>query len=128
VTRGVPLYFTTEVQVSRPRWYWLDEKVAATSQTVRISYNVLTQQYHASINGRLHQSFKSLNDALFMVRRPNRLLVAEKGVLEPGETYQLAMRSGLDLARLPKPFQVHALNSSGWQFSSDWTQFTFKAK
>lgn len=128
VTRGVPLYFTTEVRVTRPRWYWLDEEVASISQTVRISYNVLTQQYHASINGRLHQSFKSLEEALFLVRRPNRLLIAEKSVLKPGETYDLAVRAGLDIERLPKPFQVHALNSSGWQFSSDWQQFTFEAR
>ena len=26
--RGVPLYFVLEFEISRPRWYWLDEKVA----------------------------------------------------------------------------------------------------
>jgi hypothetical protein len=128
VTRGVPLYFTTEVEISRPRWYWFDKKVASTSQTVRISYNVLTHQYHAAINGRLHQSFNSLEEALFLVRRPNRWLIAEKDALDAGETYTLAVRAGLDIARLPKPFQVHALNSSDWNFSSDWKQFSFEAQ
>lgn len=128
VTRGVPLYFTTEVEVTRPRWYWLDEKTVQTSQTIRISYNVLTNQYHAAISGRLQQSFSSLADALSLVRRPNRWLIAEKGVLQSGQTYSLAVRMGLDVARMPKPFQVHALNSSDWRFSSDWKQFTFKAE
>lgn len=128
VTRGVPLYFTTEAEITRPRWYWFDKKVASTSQTVRISYNVLTHQYHAAINGRLHQSFNSLEEALFLVRRPNRWLIAEKDILKAGEAYTLAVRAGLDIARLPKPFQVHALNSSDWNFSSDWKQFTFEAK
>ena len=126
VTRGVPLYFTTEVQLTRPRWYWFDEKAVSASQTVRISYNVLTHQYHASISGRLQQSFSTLDDALSLVRRPNRWLVAEKGALKVGETYNAAVRMGLDVARLPKPFQVHAMNSSDWRFSSDWKQFTFR--
>lgn len=128
VTRGIPLYFTTEVQLTRPRWYWFDEKAISTSQTIRISYNVLTHQYHAAISGRLQQSFNSLDDALSLVRRPSRWVVAEKGALKPGETYNVAVRMGLDIARLPKPFQVHAMNSSDWRFSSDWQQFTFKAE
>lgn len=126
VTRGVPLYFTTEVQLTRPRWYWFDEKAVSASQTIRISYNVLTHQYHASISGRLQQSFSTLDDALSLVRRPNRWLVAEKGALKVGDTYNVAVRMGLDITRLPKPFQVHAMNSSDWRFSSDWKQFTFR--
>lgn len=128
VTRGIPLYFTTEVQLTRPRWYWFDEKAVTASQTIRISYNVLTHQYHASISGRLKQSFTSLDDALSLVRRPSRWVVAEKGALKSGEIYNVAVRMGLDVARLPKPFQVHAMNSSDWRFSSDWKQFTFRAE
>lgn len=128
VTRGIPLYFTTDVLLTRPRWYWFDEKAISAAQTIRISYNVLTHQYHASIGGRLHQSFSSLDDALSLVRRPSRWVVAEKGALKPGETYNVAVRMGLDVARLPKPFQVHAMNSSDWRFSSDWERFTFKAE
>ncbi|GAB3541386.1 DUF4390 domain-containing protein [Noviherbaspirillum agri] len=128
VMRGIPLYFTTEVQISRPRWYWFDEKTVNTAQTIRISYNVLTHQYHASISGRLQQSFSSLDDALSLVRRPARWVIAEKDALKSGEVYNVAVRMGLDIARLPKPFQVHALNSSDWRFSSDWTQFSFRAE
>lgn len=128
VTRGIPLYFTTEVQITRPRWYWFDEKTISTSQTIRISYNVLTHQYHAAISGRLQQSFSTLEDALSLVRRPSRWIIAENGALKSGEVYNVAVRMGLDVARLPKPFQVHAMNSSDWRFSSDWKQFTFKAE
>jgi len=128
VTRGIPLYFTTEVQLSRPRWYWFDDKTVSTAQTIRISYNVLTHQYHAAISGRLQQSFASLDDALSLVRRPNRWVIAEPGSLKRGQVYKVAVRMGLDVARLPKPFQVHALNSSDWRFSSDWIQFNYRAE
>lgn len=128
ITRGVPLYFTTEVEFTRPRWYWFDERTITATQTLRISYDVLTRQYHASFSGRgLHQSFTTLDDALSLLRRPSRWVVADKGALKPGSTYNVAIRMGLDVARLPKPFQVHALNNSDWRFSSDWEQFTFRA-
>jgi len=60
LVRGVPLYFTTDVQLTRRRWYWFDEVSIAASRTVRISYNVLTRQYHAAISGQLQQSFPTL--------------------------------------------------------------------
>jgi hypothetical protein len=128
LNRGVPLYFTTEVEITRPRWYWFDEKAIRTAQTVRISYNVLTRQYYAGDAGQLQQPFSSLDDALTLVRRPNRWVVAGKGALNSGETYHVALRMGLDLAQLPKPFQVNALNNSDWRLSSEWKYFTFKAE
>lgn len=127
IARGVPLYFTTDVELTRPRWYWFNERTITASQTVRISYNVLTRQYHAAIVGRLQQSFGTLDDALSMIRRPSRWVVAEHGQLKPGQTYNVAMRMRLDLAQLPKPFQVHALNSSDWRLASEWYLFRFKA-
>lgn len=128
VTRGVPLYFTTEVHLTRPRWYWFDEKAVRASQTTRVSYNVLTQKYHVSVNGRLQQNFDTLDEALSLVRRPPRWLIADRRTLKSGEMYDIAIRMGLDVARLPKPFQVHALNSSDWRFTSEWKQFSFRAE
>ncbi|NEX63836.1 DUF4390 domain-containing protein [Noviherbaspirillum sp. 17J57-3] len=128
ISRGIPLYFTTEVEVTRPRWYWFNEKVVSITQTTRISYNTLTRQYQASLGGQLQASFQTLDEALSLIRRPGRWLIAERGVLKPGEVYNIAVRMGLDVARLPKPFQVNALNNSDWRFSSDWKQFTFRAE
>lgn len=127
LSRGIPLYFTTEIEITRPRWYWFDAREVASSQTIRISYNVLTRQYYAAMGNRLHQSFDSLDDALSMVRRPNRWIVASRDTLSPGTTYEVAVRMQLDVAQLPKPFQVHALNSSDWRLSSDWERFDFTA-
>lgn len=127
LSRGIPLYFTTEIEITKPRWYWFDAKEVVNSQTVRISYNVLTRQYYAAIGNRLHQSFDSLDDALSLVRRPSRWVVADNGTLKPGTTYEVAVRMQLDVAQLPKPFQIHALNSSDWRLSSDWERFDYTA-
>ena len=127
LNRGIPLYFTTEVEIVRPRWYWFDAREVTRSQTIRISYNLLTRQYYAAVTGNIHQSFATLDEALTMVRRPNRWLVADQNELQPGQTYDVTLRIQLDVAQLPKPFQVHALNSNDWKLDSDWHRFSFTA-
>lgn len=124
--RGIPLYFTTEVEIARPRWYWFDKKAITASRTIRISYNLLTRQYRASIEGGLHRNFSTIEEALALVRRPGRWLIADRDALKPGQTYIVALHMGLDVAQLPKPFQVNALNNRDWQLSSDWETFRFK--
>jgi hypothetical protein len=126
IMRGFPLYFTTDVEITRPRWYWFDERAIIDSHTIRISYNVLTRQYRAAINGNLQQNFTSLEDALSLVRRPGRWVVADRNALKAGDTYTVAVRMHLDVAQLPKPFQVNALNNSDWRLSSDWKYFNFR--
>lgn len=128
ITHGVPLYFTTEVVITRPRWYWFDEKAVNTSQTMRISYNVLTRQYSVAVLGSLQQNFSTLQEALALVHRPNRWVVAERDALKRGATYRVSVRMRLDVAQLSKPFQVNALNNSDWRLSSDWKTFNFKAE
>lgn len=126
IMHGFPLYFTTDIEITRPRWYWFNEKAIIESNTIRISYNVLTRQYRAAISGNLQQNFNSLDDVLALVRRPSRWVVADKNALKPGETYNVAVRMHLDVAQLPKPFQVNALNNSDWRLSSDWQYFKFR--
>ena len=128
IQRGVPLYFTTEVELTRPRWYWFDEKAITAVRTVRISYNVLTRRYHAASGGSLQQYFVTLDDALSLIRRPQQWLVAEKGGLKTGNTYNVALRMRLDVSQLPKPFQINALNNKDWQLSSDWKRFNSRWK
>jgi hypothetical protein len=128
LVRGVPLYFTTDVQLTRRRWYWFDEVSISISRTVRISYNVLTRQYHASTSGQLQQSFSTLEDAMSLIRRPPRWNIADKNTLKSGDIYNVGLRMRLDVAQLPKPFQINALNNSDWRLSSDWKEFTFKVE
>ena len=48
VTKGVVLYFVAEFELTKPRWYWLEEKAVSRSQTYRLSYHALTRQYRVS--------------------------------------------------------------------------------
>ena len=126
ISKEIPLSFTTEVEMTRPRWYWFDEKTIRSTQTVRIAYNTWTRHYTATINNGLQQNFATLEDALALVLRPRRWIVAEKGSLTPGATYNVAVKLKLDLSYLPKTFVITSFNDSDWRFSSDWKRFTFK--
>jgi len=128
LTRGIPLHFTTDVEMYRPRWYWFDETTLNASRTIRIEYNVLTRQYRGGAVGSVQQSFATFDDAMSLVRRPNRWLVAERGTLKLGNVYNVGVRMRLNLEYLAKPFQVNALNNSNWRLSSDWLNFAFKAE
>ena len=123
--RGVPLYFTTELQVYRPRWYWFDVMLINDSRTVRLTYNVLTRLYSVSIAGGLQQRVNSLEEALNFVRHPQHWLFDESGLLKENETYHVAVRFLLDISFLPKPFQIDVINDSTWRLHSEWKHFTF---
>jgi hypothetical protein len=123
VSRGVVLYFVTEFEMTRPRWYWLDEKVVSRSQTQRLSYHALTRQYRLSRGG-LHQSFDTLSEALRVLSRLRNWLVidgrGEKAGVQAGDTYMAALRMRLDINQLPRPFQISALGNRDWSLASDW--------
>ena len=128
IQHGVQLYFTTQVELTRPRWYWFDESAIVAKQTSRISYNVLTRQYHVTIIGSVQQTFSTLDDALFLVRRPSRWLIAPRGALTVGKIYDVTLRMGMDRDYLPKPIQVNAFNNSDWRLSSNKKSFIYKAE
>jgi hypothetical protein len=126
VAHGVSLYFVAEFELTRPRWYWLDEVAADKTRTFRVYYHALTRQYRVSY-GPLHQSFSSLADALSVLDRISEWQVADKGALKPGQTYQARIRIRLDPSQLPKPLQVTAIGSRDLSLGSDWFRFDFTA-
>jgi hypothetical protein len=122
--KGIPLYFTIEFELTRPRWYWLDEKVVQWSITHRISYSELTRQYRVS-SGPLGQTFDALEDVLRFIARVSSRPVARVDALDRGARYEAGIRMKLDVDKLPKPFQVNALASHEWQLASEWHRWSF---
>jgi hypothetical protein len=122
--KGVPLYFSLEFELARPRWYWLDEKVIAATTVYRISYNALTRQYRVS-TGLLGQAMDSLEEVERMLSRVTSREVARRDQLVKGARYDAALRLRLDVNQLPKPFQVNALTSREWSLASDWYRWSF---
>ncbi len=128
VQSGVSLHFTTEISFTRPRWYWFDEKAVTAKRTHKLWYDVLTRQYHVKIIGSVAQPFQTLDEALFFIRRPTRWVVAPRGALEVGKTYNVTLRMGMDKDFLPKPIQVNAFNNSEWRLASKQKTFQYRAE
>jgi len=126
VQKGVVLYFQTEFDLTRSRWYWFDEKSALVQRQIRLSYQPLTQQYRIASEG-FTFSAKTISEALQAVGSIGGWRVIDNAQLDPGRSYTAALRMSLDLGKLPKPFQVNALNNRDWNVSSDWYRFPFSS-
>ncbi len=122
--KGVPLYFLLEFDLSRPRWYWLDEKVVTATTQYRVSYNALTRQYRIA-SGLLAQTFDGLDEVERFLSRVNSREVARRDQLAKGARYEAAVRLRLDVNQLPKPFQMSALASREWTLQSDWYRWSY---
>lgn len=125
VTNGVPLYFVVEFELTRPRWYWFDEKTAAKRLQLRLSYHPLSRQYRLS-TGVLQQNYPVLEDALKVLRRVRNWLVVDRSVGLIEANYDAAVRMRLDVALLPKPFQLSAITSRELNLESAWRRFIFR--
>ncbi len=120
--RGLPLYFSADVVVNQPRWWWFDEQVLATERLWSISYNALIRQWRVSAGG-LALPVASLDEALALVRHIRGWTFAAPDAFAPGERYQGQLRLRLDVTQLSRPLQVNAINSSAWALSTPWKSF-----
>jgi hypothetical protein len=123
LNKGVPLYFSLEFMLTRPRWYWFNEKVANARQTYRLSYNALTRQYRVGVST-LYQNFATLPEAIAFLSRVRMRDIVEPGVFVKGTSYIAEVRLRLDTSQLPRPFQISAVGSRDWSVSSDWHRWT----
>ena len=123
VNRGVPIYVVVEFELSRPRWYWFDEKPVQLSRTYRISYTPLLRQYRLTV-GNVYQNFTRFEEVTRVLSRLREWHVADKGALKKDQVYQAAVRMRLDTAQLPKPFQLNAIASRDWTLDSDWHRWS----
>jgi ribosomal protein L29 len=123
VRRGVPLYFVVEFEMTRGRWYWLDDVLVKATRERRVSYAPLTEQYRVSTAG-VSQNVSSIEDVRRVLARVRSWTIAERGKLKPGEKYAAGLRFRLDTAQLPKPFQLNTFGAREWNLSSDWHRWT----
>ncbi len=125
VTNGVPLYFVIEFELTRPRWYWFDEKAAAKNIQLRLSYHALSRYYRLS-TGALQQNYATLEEALNVMRRVRNWQVLDRGAGLTDASYEAAVRMRLEVTLLPKPFQLSALTSRDLNLESPWKRFSFR--
>ena len=98
--RGVPLYFTADLTITRERWWWFDKSLVDTSRTWRIVYNALTRQWRAGV-GELSFPVASLDEAMGVVRHIRNWPVADAAEFDADVLCNITTSCGLR-ARTPR--------------------------
>ncbi len=123
IRKGVPIYIEMEVEVSRSRWYWLDERVVRQTRERRISYSPLANQFRIATAG-LSQNVPKFDDVKRALSTVRSWQILERNKLRLGEKYDVSVRIRLDASQLPKPFQLNVLGAREWDIASPWTRFS----
>jgi hypothetical protein len=113
-----------EVEVLRPRWYWLDQRIAQVSGRQRLTYHSLAREFRVTREdgfSKPHESFEAALAGLAQVRNW-RIELGES--LAPGE-YLVQARIRLDASQLPRALQVDALTNRDWNPQVEWTRASF---
>jgi Domain of unknown function (DUF4390) len=134
--KAIPLVFLFEFDLTRRRWYWLDEEVTSGQVFYRLSSNALTRQYRLTIGdtradaagGIRGLNFSTLEEALRLIAKVRRPQVLPAGALQRGERYRLNARLRLDVTQLPKPFQLNSLTQKEWALDSDIKRITVEVR
>lgn len=117
VLRGVPIYFTAQASLWRPRWYWRDDRVTRATREWRLSYQPLTSTWRISQGG-LGQSFPSLAEALATITRSSGWRIADARDVEPDGRQYVEFSWRLDTTQLPRPMQIGLGGIGG---ASEWS-------
>lgn len=128
LVKGIPLFFVTEADVLRERWYWYDKKVNSVQRHMRLAYQPLTRRWRLNVtpgSGRevnlglaLTQSFDTLAEAISTIKRISRWKIADAVELDAGVKYRVDFSFRLDLSQLPRPFQIGTLGQSDWDIAA----------
>jgi hypothetical protein len=125
--RGVPLYFTFDLKITSPRWWWFDRVLVEATLTRRLTYNALTQQWRVA-TGDLFLPVKSLNEALALLKQVRGWPVAPSDRFDKNQRYEGRIRMRLDASQLARPLQLEAARSSAWSLASPWAPFDFSIR
>ena len=118
--RGVPIYFTAQASLWRPRWYWRDERVGRAVRAWRLSYQPLTSSWRISQGG-LGQSFASLAEALSAMARSTGWRLADVRDVEADSRPYIEFSWRLDTSQLPRPMQIGIGGASEWSLGVERT-------
>jgi hypothetical protein len=124
---GVPLYFTYDVQITAPRWWWFDEVLAQATLSRRLIYNNLTQQWRVA-TGDLFLPAASQEDALEVIKQIRGWPIAPVDRFEPDVKYEGKVRIRLDTSHMARPLQLDARNRGAWSMTSPWATFDFSIR
>jgi hypothetical protein len=124
--KGINLPFLLELEITRPRNWWLDEDIAEPVRKMRIYYHLLLRRYVVE-SGYTTRTAATLGEALALLGQVEDWQVLERGALKTGRRYDARLRLSLDTAQLPKPLSIGAVTSDKWELATPWHGWSFDA-
>ena len=125
--KGIAIYFVTEAELYRERWYWTDLKVVQVARYMRLAYQPLTRRWRLNVSSvpitnagfgvSLNQNFDTLDDALDSIRRVGRMRLGDIAEIGDEPSHAVTFQFRLDTSQLPRPFQIGAFGQSDWNIS-----------
>ena len=125
--RGVPLSFTVQAQISKPRWWWLDQEIKQETLVRRLSFNSITRQWRVS-TGDVTIATGTFEQAMRGLERIRAWPLVFSDRFEPDTRYDGRVRVRLDTNQLARPLQMDASKRSEWVLSSPWRSFDFSIR
>ena len=129
--KGMPIYFVTEAELMRDRWYWYDKKIGVIARHYRLAYQPLTRMWRLNVTrdaigavglaSSLSQTFETLPEALAAIRRTVNWKLADVADLDSDNKYTLIFKFRLDVSQLPRPFQMMVGSQSEWNLTTQKT-------
>ena len=129
--KGMPIYFVTEAELTRDRWYWYDKKVGAVARHYRLAYQPLTRKWRLNVSrepigagglaSSLSQTFETLPEAMAAIRRTVNWKLADLSDIDADQKLTLNFKFRLDVSQLPRPFQMTAGSQAEWNLSTQKT-------
>jgi hypothetical protein len=129
--KGMPIYFVTEAELTRDRWYWYDKKIGVIARHYRLAYQPLTRMWRLNVSrdaigavglaSSLSQTFETLPEALAAIRRTVNWKLADVADLDSDNKYTLIFKFRLDVSQLPRPFQMMVGSQSEWNLATQKT-------
>src|SRR5690625_4095609 len=74
--KGVPLYFTADLEIFEQRWWWFDKNILQAERTWKLVYSPLTRQDRKST--RLNSSHVAISYAVFCLKKKIPLIKINK--------------------------------------------------
>lgn len=128
LTKGVPLFFLAQANVSKERWYWYEKTLAHQERYYKLSFLPLTGRYrilasskpisNSGLGVTMGVAYDSLNQALYAISRLSHWRLVDASEIEAGSKYRVDFQFKLDLTQFPKPLQIGALGENDWNLSA----------
>lgn len=120
--KGFDLHFIIAFELYRQRDYWFNEDIASVEQRVTLRYHALSRQYlvirDEGKKTSQQKAFSSLIEAEEELAFISDLPVFSVNSVEKDVVYKAKLSMRLDRTKLPKAFQVNAINVNDGKMSS----------